>query len=66
VDQQEINLGGFGGELATSQGDVVSPTQRVDAQIPIKPGDSIYVEFRMATEDVGNAAAAASLGLVVA
>lgn len=64
VDDQEILIGAFGGELVTSEGDTQPPTQLVDAQIPCKPGDHIYIELRNVLEDSGTTSAAVSLGLV--
>jgi len=64
VDRQEINLGGFGGELITSEGDTMPPTQR-KVNYPIKPQAHLMVEFRAVGEDSGTTAAAVSIGLVI-
>lgn len=45
VDDQEILLGGVGGELIVGSGAHLEPTQRAFINWPIKSGEPIFVEF---------------------
>jgi len=63
VDEQHINAGSWGGELIVGDGDVVPPSQRVDAGYALKGGEPIVVEARMVNEDGGTISIGVSLGV---
>lgn len=62
-DDQEILLGGVGGELIIGSGAHIEPTQRVGIEWPIEPNEAIYVEF-MSTIEAGVMDGLVSFGFV--
>lgn len=65
INDQDIALGGGGGEVVVSAGDSDTPNFEDDCDIPVRGGEVIRTDGRMVGEDVGTATVAFSLGFVM-